>query len=92
MAGEIGSIQHLARNVKQLALKKAEDILSNPDKYSTEIVNETYLTVLKNAVPRTQEITGENGSAIVIQLSKEIADKNVINSSPSDNSKEPSTI
>lgn len=66
MAGEIKSIKDTTRRVKQKALELAEDILNNPDKYDRETYNQTYLTVLKNSVPRTQEITGEEGTPVRI--------------------------
>jgi hypothetical protein len=78
MAGEPLGLQLLARRVKKLALDKAEHILANPTEYSLQIYNETYLTVLKNAVPRTQEITGEGGEAIKLIFDKTF---NVSNSS-----------
>lgn len=65
---EIASIKNQTRRVKALALAKAEDILLNPADYSKEIYESTYLTVLKNAVPRTQELTGEDGEPIKISF------------------------
>jgi len=65
---EIKPLLKITRNVKLLALQRAERVLSHPEDYSAELYNETYLTVLKNAVPRSQELSGEDGEAIKIQL------------------------
>jgi uncharacterized protein YnzC (UPF0291/DUF896 family) len=66
MAGEIPDLKTKARRVKNLALTKAIEILEHPEKHDKDVYKETYLTALKNSVPRTQEITGEEGSAISI--------------------------
>jgi len=92
MAAETVALRNLARRVKQAALEKAEFVLNNPNMVEKELYNETFLTVLKNAVPRTQEVTGEDGQPLVIQIAKEIADKNAINSEPSTDSQEPSPL
>lgn len=76
MAAEIKSIRDITRRVKQKALDKAEFILDNEFTLdengrrlvSKELYEQTYLTVLKNAVPRTQEITGEDGQPISISF------------------------
>lgn len=72
MAAETANIRNLTRRVKQKALEQAELILNDPDHkiYSAEIYNATYQTVLKNAVPQTREITGEEGEAIKISFDK----------------------
>ena len=62
---ETAPIRAKTRRAKDLALDKAIKVLENPDKYA-DIYKETYLTVLKNTVPRTQEITGEEGSPITM--------------------------
>ena len=41
--------------------------LEHPEKYRA-IYEQTFLTVLKNSVPRTQEITGEDGGAVTLQI------------------------
>lgn len=64
MAGEIKPLRDLAKKAKTLALSRAIRILEHPEDYSAELYNETYLTVLKNAVPRSQEISGEDGEPI----------------------------
>lgn len=68
MAQETENIRNLTRRVKDLALQKARDILENPQDYDKAVYEQTYLTVLKNSVPRTQEITGEDGGAIALQI------------------------
>ena len=65
---EIASIKNQTRRVKALVLSKAEDILLNPSDYSKEIYESTYLAILKNTVPRTQEVTGEDGEPIKISF------------------------
>ncbi|MFP5260983.1 MAG: hypothetical protein ACLGJB_03655 [Blastocatellia bacterium] len=64
MAAETAHVRNLARRVKQKALEIAEDVLTHPENYPVELYHQTYLTTLKNAVPRTQEITGEDGEPI----------------------------
>lgn len=61
---ETSAIKALTRRVKAKALEKAEYILNNEDKVTPELFKETYLTVLKNSVPRTQEVTGEDGEPV----------------------------
>lgn len=46
----------------------------------------------RNVVPRSQEVTGEDGQPLIIQLAKEVADKNAINPSPSTDSQESSPV
>lgn len=57
-----------ARRVKNAALMRAIEILENPSEHEVELYNQTFLTVLKNAVPRSQEITGEDGERILIPI------------------------
>lgn len=66
MAAETADLRNKARRVKNLALSKAIEILENPTKHPKELYEQTYLTALKNSVPRTQEITGEEGASIQI--------------------------
>ena len=65
MAAETSAARAVTRRVKMLALEKAEYILKDP---THPLYNETYLTVLKNSVPRTQEIVGEDGDAVAIKI------------------------
>lgn len=66
MATEPNEIRRKTRRAKDLAIGKAIDILENPEKHSKEVYDQTYLTILKNTIPRTQEITGEEGASIQI--------------------------
>lgn len=75
---EISSIRTETRRLKNKATEIAIAILNNAEH---ELYKETFLTVLKNTVPRTQEITGEEGESISIVIAKTIADKNGINDS-----------
>ena len=77
MAAETLALRTKARRVKDLALTRAEDILTHPENYPKQVVEDTYQTVLKNAVPRTQEITGEEGEAIKITFDKVFDESNI---------------
>ena len=90
MAAETSSVRALARRVKVKSLEKAEEVLNNPGKYSEEVYNQTYLTVLKNSVPRTQEITGEDGEEI--KTTVQIIGMKIINDANRVSDKEPETI
>lgn len=85
MAAEIKSIRDKTRRLKDLAIDKAIDIFVNPSKYSEELVTQTFLKVIGNVVPRTQEVTGEDGGALVVEISKEIATKNNLVIDPNTN-------
>ena len=91
MSGEIKPLKDLARNVKTLALKRAQRILEHPEDYSAELYNETYLTVLKNAVPRSQEISGEDGEAIKLTFDSSFNPNGTLRQAES-NQPEPSTV
>lgn len=78
MGFDTTDLRNKARRLKNLAITRAIEVLENPEKYKAEY-NETYQTVLKNSVPRSQEITGEDGQGISIVIAKSIADKNNIN-------------
>lgn len=64
---ETSELRNKTRLLKSKAIDKAIAVLSDP---KDPLYNETYLTVLKNTVPRTQEITGEEGEAIQVSLVK----------------------
>lgn len=68
MAGEIPDLKNKARRAKNLTLTRAIEILENPQKYDKEVYDQTYLTILKNSVPRSQEITGEDGTPLQLQI------------------------
>lgn len=59
-----------ARRVKTLALTKIEDILLHPENYDKKFYQELILKIAGNVVPRTQEVTGEDGEAINVQIVK----------------------
>jgi len=94
MARETNEIRHKTRRLKDLAITKAIEILENPGDYSKELYESTFLSIIKNAVPRTQEVTGEDGAPLMIEISEAIARKNNIvinapndsNTLPDDNS------
>ena len=70
MPGETADIRVQTRRVKKLALDRAERILTNPQDYSSDLYNQTYLTALKSSIPQTREITGEDGEAINVSITK----------------------
>ena len=65
MAAETSDIRAITRRVKKLALEKAEAILKNPN---DPLYKETFQIVLKNSVPQTRELTGEDGEAINVKV------------------------
>lgn len=67
MATETVDIRAQTRRVKKLALTKAEEVLSNP---YDPLYKETYLITLKNCIPQTRELTGEDGGVINVNLVK----------------------
>ncbi len=80
----------VARRVKNLVLKKAEEVLLEGE--SHPLYKETYYTALKNSIPRTAEIVGEDGGPVVIQLSGAIAKRYGIDASTESNSEQSSEI
>ena len=67
---DTSDLRNKARRLKNLAITRAIYVLENPTEVSKDIYNETYQTVLKNSVPRTQEVTGEEGEAIKVVFDK----------------------
>ena len=78
MAAETASVRNQARRVKNLALTKAEEVLANPEK-NAGIYEQTFLTVLKNSVPRTQEVTGEDGGPVQLDITRKEQIEQAIN-------------
>ncbi len=78
MAAPVANDRKLAAEVRNLTLNKIKKLFE--------------LTDLNDKERILHEHTGDDGGAVIIQLSKEIANKNVIDPSPSDNSQEPSEI
>ncbi len=84
MSAETAPIRAKTRRLKDLSITKAIHILENEDSVDPDLYKDTYLTVLKNSVPKAQEITGDDGAPLIIQISKPIAEKNnldVVNTS-----------
>lgn len=79
MGKDTVELRNKARRVKDLTLARAIFVLENPDKVEADVYKDTYLTALKNSIPRSQEITGENGEKLLIPiyggLSKHNSDK-----------------
>ena len=67
-------IKVLSNKVKVQTLEIASQILENPDSVPPELYAETYLSILRNAVPKAQEITGEDGEPIAFQIVKYLDD------------------
>lgn len=85
MSAEVKSIRNLTQSVKFKALKQAKEVLDHPEKFSKEMYEQTYLTVLKNSVPREQYISGdpENQTAIPITILQGITQNGIpSNTSP----------
>lgn len=88
----------LAAHVRTLALGEIANILSIPKHQMSAYESELYKAVLTRlagtVLPRLTEVTGEDGEKLTITISKEIAEKNGINPSPSteDNSGGPSPV
>lgn len=83
----------LAAKVRNLTLQRIADLLETPvvkmshDDY--EFYKAVVVKLAGSVLPKLAEVTGEDGSPVVIQIAKEIADKNQINDpnpSPSSNS------
>lgn len=64
----------LAQNVRTLALKEIEKVLQ-ADYEDKEFRKAVLLKIAPTLLPRLNEVTGENGNAIVIHVAKEIAEK-----------------
>lgn len=79
MATDTVELRNKARRVKDLTLARAIYVLENQDKVEPEVYRETYLTALKNAVPRTQEVTGEDGEPIQIDITRKEQIEKAIN-------------
>ena len=65
---DTSAMRNKARRLKDLAISKAIEILENPGDYDKAVYEQTYLTVLKNSVPRSMEVTGEEGEPIKISF------------------------
>jgi len=83
MAGTTLPERKLGAEVRNLTLKKIKVILEGED---NEFQRAVILKLASTVLPRIQEITGEDGSPIVIQVAKEIVEKNDSPSNPSTSS------
>jgi len=85
---DTSAVRTKTRRLKNLALDRAIEILEHPEDYDKETYETTYHTVLKNSVPRTQEITGDDGERIQVQITgmriikEEIGGDNIHNQEP----------
>lgn len=70
--------RELAGDVRRLALDLIKDVLTGKDdKYKKELL----LRLAPNLLPRLNEVTGENGGPLNIEISEVIAKKNASKSS-----------
>lgn len=89
MAAETSPIRNKTRRIKDLTLDQIELILTGKaikigDKEYTPSLDFYQQLILKlagNVVPRTQEVTGEDGAPLAISIAQTIADKNGIKDS-----------
>lgn len=92
MAGIVSNDRKLGAEVRRLGLNKVKRIFEQDESTMTVVEKKFHddllLKLAPGFLPRITEVTGEDGGAVVIQLSKDIAEKNVINSSTGDNSQE----
>lgn len=65
--------RELTGEVRKLALQEIRKVLLGDD---SEFKNQVILRLAGQILPRIQENTGEDGGPIIIQVAKEIADKN----------------
>ena len=73
---ETSSVRAQSRRVKSLALNKIEVILKRPvvemSEYDKRLHDDILKSLARNVVPRSTEITGEDGNPISVEM-KEIA-------------------
>ena len=95
MPNETSAIKQKTRRVKDHILNQYLGFVDSKMPLSeTEqtLYRELTLIFAKNVLPRTQEVTGEDGQPLIIQVAKSIADKNDTNQSSEPNSGEPSEV
>ena len=78
MAGETPDIRAKARRLKDLALMRAIKIFEKPEDYDKEVVENTFQTVLKSAIPRVQIINGDDDGGAV-EVNATITGMQIIN-------------
>lgn len=86
MSAETAPIRARTRRVKDLTLQRIEAILDNPSLVTVDFYQSLLLKLAGNVIPRSTEVTGEDGGAMIIEISKEIAEKNDINAITGSNS------
>jgi hypothetical protein len=67
---ETSAVRTQTRRVKMKALNAIEAILDAPDSVPKDKYLELLFKIAGNVIPRTQEITGEDGEAINVNLVK----------------------
>lgn len=67
-------IRTISNQVKLQTLVIASNILENPDSVPPELYTETYLSILRNTIPKSQEITGEDGDPIQFNIIRYLDD------------------
>ena len=77
--------RELAAKVRTLALEKVYAILDKGEKHF--MYEAVLLNLTRTLLPRLAEVTGENGSPIVIELSSVTAQKYAINQGAGTNSR-----
>lgn len=83
MAGIPNNDRKLGAEVRRMTLRMLQNILADEEnkKYDEKFRREVLLKLATNALPRMTEVTGADGEAIVIEVSKEGAQKYGIASS-----------
>lgn len=95
---DTASIRIATRRIKTHIANRYLKLADRVDKNSEDVLTEKELKLYmdltfefaRNVVPRSQEVSGDDGQPLIIQIAKEVADKNVVNSATSTNSEEPS--
>ena len=80
----------LAAKVRTLTLKQILKLLSTDrsemSDWEKDLYKQVFIKLSGTVLPRLNEHTGEDGEKLIITISKEVAEKNDINSSTSENS------
>lgn len=91
--GEIASLKTQTRRVKARALDAIEAVLMNPESVSKDFYQQLLLKIAGNVIPRSQEISGEDGESIKIAFDKVFENgTSSITSKATGDSEEPSEI
>jgi len=86
--GKKGFDRNLANEVRRLTLNKIKKVLEDEDysKYGKDFQQALLLRLAGTVLPRLNEHSGEDGNPIVLNIAKEIADKNEVTPDPSTSS------